>query len=90
MNDTELVQKIIELRCSSLPIAPERQDRLWQDLRHVKNVTGLAFVVLAVENDDGTASSPFRDREWVAEAIKTMHRVVEEHGLEDMKLNCGE
>jgi hypothetical protein len=90
LNDKELVRKIIELRYSSIPIAPEKQDRLWQDLRHVKDLTGLAFVVLAIENDDGTATSPFRDREWVAEAIRTMHRVIEKHRLEDIKLNCGE
>ncbi len=87
LNDRGLVERIIELRYSTLPIAPEKEERLWQDITHIRDLTGLAFAVLAIENDDGTATSPFRDREWVAEAIKTMHKVVEEHGLQDIRLD---
>jgi hypothetical protein len=88
--DRQLVERIFDLRYSIVPIEAEKEERLRQDIPYIKDLTDLAFAVLAIENDDGTETSPFRDREWVAEAMKAMHRVVGKHGLQDIEVECGD
>ena len=90
LSDRQLVKKIIDLRYSVLPIETEKEERLRREIPLIRDLTGLGFAVLAIENDDGTATSPFRDREWVAEATKTMHKVVGKHGLQNIKFECAD
>ena len=88
LSDRELLERIIELRYSTLPIQPEKEARLRLHIPRIKNITDLAFEVLAVETDDGTQTSPFRNAEWVAEAKKTIDKVVRKHRLQDIELEC--
>ncbi len=89
LNDRQLIEMVIELRHSTLPIEPEKEEQLKQFIPHVKDLTGLAFTLLAVENGCGTTAAPVRDQEWVAKVVRAMHKVVETHGLHDIRLDCG-
>lgn len=85
IGDRELIEKITELRYSTLSIEPEKELELRRRIPMIKNLVDLAFFVLAVETDDGTSTSPFANDEWVDEARKTMEKVVRKHGLQDIE-----
>ena len=88
ISDRELIERIIELRYSTLPIEPGKKVRLTLHIPLIKGLTDLAFEVLTVETDDGTPTSPFRNSEWVAEAKATIDKVVRTHGLHDIEFEC--
>ncbi|MCH9020743.1 MAG: hypothetical protein IIA73_10325 [Proteobacteria bacterium] len=88
LSDRKLLEIIIELRYSTLPIEPENEAQLTLQIPVIKNLSDLAFEVLVVETDDGTPTSPFRNGEWVAEAKATIDKVVRTHGLHDIEFEC--
>ena len=87
LRDRLLVESIIDLRYSTFVIDPEKEERLRDQILGIKDLADLAYAVLAVENDDDTATSPFRNLEWVETAIATIRKVVGEHGLQDVSFD---
>ncbi len=85
LRDSELIEAILELRHSVIPLDSKKEDQMWVRQALITDVTELAWQVLSVETDDGTETSPFRNREWVTEAHKTIEKVVRKHGLQDIK-----
>ena len=81
LSDKDLIQKIIDLRYSRLSLNQQQVETLKIYLPRVTGIAGLAYTVLAVETDDGTPTSPFRDEEWAAEAMRTIWKVVDQYGL---------
>ena len=90
LRDSELIEAILELRHLMIRLDPEKMDRMWVRMALITDVTELAWQVLSIETDDGTDTSPFRSREWVDEARKTIEKVVRKHGLQDIKFDCGD
>ena len=85
LRDSELIEAILELRHLMIRLDPEKEDRMWVRMALITDVTELAWQVLSVETDDGTETSPFRNREWVTEAHKIIEKVVRKHELQDIK-----
>jgi hypothetical protein len=85
LRDSELMEVILELRHSVIPLDPEKEERIWVSQALITNVTELAWQILSVETADGIETSPFRNREWVTEAHETIEKVVSKHGLQDIK-----
>ena len=75
LRDSELIEAMLELR-PVIPLDSVKEDRMWVRMALITNVTELAWQVLSIETDDGTDTSPFRSREWVDEARKTIEKVV--------------
>ncbi len=90
LRDSELIEAILELRHSVPPLDSVKEDRMWVRMELITDVTELAWQVLSIETDDGTETSPFRNREWVTEAHKTIEKVVRKHGLQDIKFDWGD
>ncbi len=89
LSDSELIEVMLELR-PVIPLDSVKEDRMSVRKALITNVTELAWQVLSIETDDGTDTSPFRNREWVDEARKTIEKVVRKHGLQDIKFDCGD
>ena len=89
LRDSELIEVMLELR-PVIPLDSVKEDRMWVRMALITNVTELAWQVLSVETDDGTETSQFKNAEWVAEARKTIEKVVRKHGLQDIKFDCGD
>ncbi len=85
LRDSELIEAMLELRHPVIPLDSEKKERMWVRMEFITDVTELAWQVLSIETDDGTATSPFRSREWVTEAHKTIEKVVRKHGLQGIK-----
>ncbi len=90
LDDSELIDKILELRYLVIPHDPEKEAPIRPRRALITNVSDLAWQVLSIETDDGTDTSPFRSREWVDEARKTTEKVVRKHGLQDIKFDWGD
>ena len=84
-DDRELIQAIIDLRYGVLPLNQPQEELLKDFLPRITSIADLAYTVLAVENDDGTSTSPFRDEEWEREVMRTIWGVVHNYGLEEVE-----
>ncbi len=87
LDDKELIQAIIDLRYGVLPLNQPQEELLRGYLPRITSIADLAYMVLAVENDDRTATSPFRDEEWEREAMRTIWGVVHSYGLEEVEFD---
>ena len=85
LGDSELIDKILELRYLVIPHHPEKEAPIRPRRALITDVTELAWQVLFIETDDGTDTSPFNNPVWVDEARKTIKKVVRKHGLQDIK-----
>jgi len=86
VSDDELIERIIVFRYAvSLSIAPDKWRQLKLRVPEIEDLADLAFEVLAAENDDNTATSPFQDIEWVEETLETIRKVVTRNGLDHVR-----